>query len=312
MFRRIFHAGLLALAFCLSCSSPPTIALLTDYGWNDPYAGAVQGVILSINPNVRLVNVTHSVPNYDIREASYLLATTAKEFPKGTIFLAIIDPGVGSARKAVIVETIDQKYFVGPDNGLFTDVVRSFGFKRAVEISNVLWFRRGAISSTFHGRDIFGPAAAHLTSGKKMEDAGPALQELVLLERVKPEQKEGNVVGEILHRDHYGNLVTNVPATVLVQTGWRAGMDLEFVVKQQVVRAKFAERYNAVEKGEFVLVLNGQGLLELARYLDSAGDSLQAAAGDSILVRTAGSAATPATPTTTASRVSAPLSNRTR
>lgn len=310
MLRRISLIWFIAAALLCGCSSPSTVALLTDYGWDDPYAGAIQGVILSINPEARLVNLTHAVPAYNIREASYLLVTSAKEFPERTVFLAVVDPEVGSSRKAIIVETLDKKIFVGPDNGIFTDVIRTFGFKKAVNITNVLWFRKGDVSSTFHGRDVFAPAAARLSTGKNMDDAGPKLLEkdLVMLERKPAEYTQQGVInGEILHRDHYGNLVTNIPASVLAKSGWRPGMALEFVVKYQVVAAKLAEKYSDVAKGELVLVLNGQGLLELARNLGSAGDSLQASAGDVITLRTVGSSEPPApntSPATTAERLS--------
>jgi len=308
------RAGLIAcssFALWCGCRTQPTIALLTDYGWDDTYASAVQGVILSINPQARLLNLTHAVPDYNIREASYLLATSAREFPQGTIFVAIVDPEAGSSSKPIILETANQRYFIGPDNGVFTDVIKSFGFKRAVEINNVLWFRRGAVSNTFYGRDVYAPAAAHLANGKKLEDAGPPMLNPKQVERTAADFKNNVIVGEILHRDHYGNLVTNIPATVLVQSGWRTGMDLEFVVRNQVVRAKFAERYGAVGQGEFVLLLNGQGLLELSRFMASAGDSLQAQAGDNVQVRLSGALAPPAFPTAAAA-VSAPISERTK
>ncbi len=315
MFRRISLIWFSALALVCGCSSPSTIALLTDYGWDDPYAGAIQGVIVSINPEVRLLNLTHAVPAHDIREASYLLVTAAKEFPEKTIFLAVVDPEVGGSRKAIIVETLDKKLFVGPDNGIFTDVIRTFGFKKAVAITNMLWFRKGDVSSTFHGRDVFAPAAARLSTGKSMDDAGPMLQEkeLELLQRTPAELTEqGLITGEILHCDHYGNLVTNIPASTLAKAGWRPGMALEFVVKYQVVTAKLAQKYSDVAKGEMVLVLNGQGLLELARYLGNAGESLQAMAGDSIVVRTVGSKepVTNSSPAATATRLSNAVSSR--
>ncbi len=309
MLKRIIIIFCSAIALFCGCKSQRTIALLTDYGWDDPYASAVQGVIVSINPDARILSLTHAAPDYNIREASYLLATAAREFPRGTIFVAIVDPESGSSRKPIILETVDQKYFVGPDNGIFTDVIKSFGCKRAVEVNNVLWFRRGGISNTFYGRDVFAPAAAHLSKGKKMEEAGPAVSEPMQLDRAAAEYKNSSITGEILHRDHYGNLITNIPATVLARSGWRAGMELEFLVNKQAVTAKFAERYNAVGKGEFVLLLNGQGLLELARFMASAGDSLKAMAGDRVQLRLAGSttSATPSLPTT-AARISAPIS----
>jgi S-adenosylmethionine hydrolase len=314
MFRRISLVWFIALAPLLGCSSPSTVALLTDYGWDDPYAGAIQGVILSINPNARIINLTHAVPAYNVREASYLLVTAAKEFPEKTIFLAVVDPEVGSARKAVIVETLDKKLFVGPDNGIFSDVIRTFGFKKAVNITNLLWFRKGDVSRTFQGRDVFAPVAARLSAGKNMDDAGAKLLEkdLVMLERKPAELTAQGITGEILHRDHYGNLVTNIPASVLAKAGWRTGMALEFVVKYQVVAAKLAEKYSDVDKGEMVLVLNGQGLLELARNLGSAADSLQATAGDSMLLRTVGSTepARNTNPAATATRLSNAVSSR--
>src|SRR5262245_47046003 len=116
MLKRVIIIACCGLVFVFGCQSKPTIALLTDYGWDDPYASAVQGVILSMSPGARIMNLTHAVPNHDIREASYLLATAAREFPPGTIFVAVVGLESGGTRKPIIVETADQKYFVGPDN----------------------------------------------------------------------------------------------------------------------------------------------------------------------------------------------------
>jgi hypothetical protein len=285
---RILLFGVLFL-LCWGCSSPPpVIALLTDYGSKDHYVGSLQGAVLSINPKVQFVTITHEVPSFDIREGSYILATAARDFPAGTIFLAVVDPGVGNKRRAIIIETLDKKYFVGPDNGIFTDVIRTMGLKQAVEISNVLWYRTGAISSTFHGRDVFGPAAARLAAGDNIEDAGAPITDPQRFQRMEPILSEGRIKGEIWHRDHYGNLITNIPAPLLAKAGWRTNMTLEFDVSSYTVRAKFSDRYSSVPKGEFVIVLNSLGLLEIARYLDSAGDSLGAVSGSAIEIRTAG------------------------
>lgn len=275
------------------CSSnPPTIALLTDYGTQDHYRGQLQGVILSINPSARLVTITHEVPNYDIREGSFILATAAGDFPKGTIFVAVVDPSVGSKRRAIIVETLDKKYFVGPDNGLFTDVIRTLGVKRAFEITNVLWFRSSAISSTFHGRDIFGPAAAHLAKGENVEDAGPMISDLQKFQRSDAVLGAGRIRGEILHRDRYGNLISNIPAPMLAKAGWKNGMTFDCTIHRQTARAKFADRYSAVAPGEYVILLNSQGLVEIARNLADAATGLNAAAGDTLDIYTSGSATT--------------------
>ncbi len=285
----------------IGCSSaPPTIALLTDYGTHDHYVGELQGVILSVNPKVRLVTITHEIPSYDIREGSYILATAARDFPPRTIFVAVVDPGVGSKRRAVILETADKKYFVGPDNGLFTDVMRTMDVKRAFEITNVLWYRTSAISSTFHGREIFGPAAAHLAAGENVESAGRLITDLQKFKRSEVTLKDGRVRGEIMHRDRYGNLITNIAAPILAKAGWRTGMDLDFTVGFQAARAKFGDRYSSVPKGDFVMLLNSQGLLEIARNLDAAASSLGAVAGDTVEVRTAG--ASPANSTEDAAK----------
>ncbi|MCG3118679.1 MAG: Adenosyl-chloride synthase [bacterium] len=289
---RCLLLGFFFLLFHGCSSTPPTIALLTDYGTQDHYLGQLQGVILSINPGARLVTITHEVPSYDIREGSFVLATAAGDFPKGTIFVAVVDPSVGSKRRAIIVETLDKKYFVGPDNGLFTDVIRTLGVKRAFEITNVLWFRTSAISSTFHGRDIFGPAAAHLAKGENVEDAGPMISDLQRFQRSDAVLGEGRIRGEILHRDRYGNLISNIPAPMLAKAGWKNGMTFDCTIHRQTTRAKFADRYNAVAPGEYVILLNSQGLVEIARNLADAATGLNAAAGDTLDIYISGTAVT--------------------
>jgi len=278
----------------LGCSSnPPTVALLTDYSAQDHYIGQLQGVILSVNPQARLVNISHDIPSYDIRTGSFILATAAGDFPKGTIFVAVVDPSVGSKRRAIIIETLDKKFFVGPDNGLFTDVIRTLGVKRAFEITNVLWFRTGAISATFHGRDVFGPAAAHLAKGESVEKAGPTINDLQKFERSEAVLNEGRIRGEILHRDHYGNLITNISAPMLAKAGWKNGMTFDCTVRRQTVRGKFVDRYDAMPQGEYVILLNSQGLVEIARHLADAATGLDnAAAGDMLQINTSGMAST--------------------
>ncbi|MDZ7359148.1 MAG: S-adenosyl-l-methionine hydroxide adenosyltransferase family protein [candidate division KSB1 bacterium] len=292
--QKSFYLFFLFFFFLLyGCSSaPPTVALLTDYGAQDHYVAQLQGVILSINPKVRLVHITHEVPTYDIRQGSFMLATAAGDFPRGTIFVAVVDPDVGSKRKAIIVETLDQKYFVGPDNGLFTDVIRTLGVKRAFEITNLLWYRTSAISSTFHGRDVFAPAAAHLSKGKKVEEAGPPIADLQKFQRTEAVLSGGTIRGEILHCDRYGNLITNIHATVLAKAGWKNGMTFDFKIRSQIARAKFSDRYNAVAPGEYVVLLNSHGLLEIARNLANAASPLGAASGDTVEVLTSGKTAT--------------------
>lgn len=279
------------LLLCGCSSAPPTIALLTDYGTRDHYAGELQGVILSVHPAARLVTITHEISSFNIREGSFTLATAAGSFPKGSIFVAAVDPTVGSKRRAIIIETLDKKYFVGPDNGLFTDVIRTLGVKRAFEITNVLWFRRSVISATFLGRDIYGPVAAHLAKGENVQDAGPLITELQKFERAEAILSAGRIRGEVLHRDHYGNLITNISAPMLTKAEWKNGMTFDCTIRTQTQRAKFTDRYNAVPQGDYVVLLNSQGLVEIARnFAEAAAGFNGAIAGDTLQINTSGQA----------------------
>jgi len=262
------------------------IAILTDYGTSDSYVGALSGAVLRTHPKARLVTITHEVPSYDIQEGSYLLANAAGEFPAGTVFLAIVDPGVGGSRRPVALETNDGKFFVGPDNGIFSDVIRTYGLKRAHSIDNVSWIRKSGVSMTFHGRDIFGPTAAHLSRGAKVEQAGKAVDKLVQFARPEPTFDGANFRGQVLHRDHYGNLLTNIPAEMAAKAGLKNGMELMVRNGLIVAGASFGSRYSDVESGKFVVVINSQGRLEIARNMASAGDSLRVRAGGEIVIGT--------------------------
>jgi S-adenosylmethionine hydrolase len=262
--------------------------LLTDYGTTDAYVGTISGAILRVNPRARLVTITHEVSDYDIPEASYLLNSAAVEFPPGTVFLAIVDPGVGSSRRGVALETKDGKYFVGPDNGIFSDVIRTSGLKRAHSIDNVSWIRKGGISTTFHGRDIFGPAAAYLTLGAGVQKAGAAVDKLVQFQRAEARLDSSNLSGHVIHRDHYGNLITNIPAEMAAKAGIKNSMNLTIRIGYSFVPATFESRYSAVDSGKFVVVINSQGRLEIARNLASAGDSLEVRAGEPLMIYTTG------------------------
>lgn len=281
---------LLICCLSISCGDSPKpngiIALLTDYGTTDAYVGAVSGAILRVNPRARLVTITHQVPSYDIQEASYLLASAAGEFPVGTVFMAVVDPGVGSSRRPIVIETLDGKFFVGPDNGVFSDVIRAVGFKRVHAIDNVLWIRAGSISTTFHGRDIFGPAAARLSLGSRVEEAGALIEKPEQFSRPEPRLDGTTLSGQILHRDYYGNLISNIPAEMAAKAGLKNGMKMMLSTANTSVLASFESRYSAVDSGAFVAVINSQGRMEIARNLASAGDSLHAKSGDALQLST--------------------------
>ncbi|MFH2013181.1 MAG: SAM-dependent chlorinase/fluorinase [Pseudomonadota bacterium] len=185
------------------------ITLITDFGTKDSYTGVLKGVILGINPMVRLVDITHEISPQDIFEAGFILNNSYKFFPEGTIHLVVVDPGVGSKRKAILMKAGDY-LFIGPDNGAFSFIYESERIDKIVELINNKYFLP-FISNTFQGRDIFAPAAAYLSRGTPLEDFGESCNEVVKFDIPKPEIKKGEINGVVLHVDRFGNLISNIP-----------------------------------------------------------------------------------------------------
>ncbi len=182
------------------------ITLLTDFGLKDPYAGIMKGVILSINPDATIVDITHNISPQDVREGSFLVKETYPYFQSGTIHLAIVDPDVGSVRRPILL-CKDKHFFIGPDNGIFSHIIK--GYTEIYEITNKD-FMLNSISSTFHGRDIFAPAAAHLALGVPPSTFGPGVSDPVFLTDILPDIVNGVLTGEIVRFDTFGNAATNI------------------------------------------------------------------------------------------------------
>src|SRR6266496_2541877 len=174
---------------------PPIITLLTDFGSSDIFVGSMKGVILGINPLAQIVDLTHTVPPHDIRTASYLLHSAARYFPPGTIHVAVVDPGVGSERRPLLVFTMEQ-YFIAPDNGILSGVLASELDAEIRELTNKQ-FLLGSIVSTFHGRDVFAPAAAWLSRGELIESFGPLVENIVRFEVSRARQESGKLLGDL-------------------------------------------------------------------------------------------------------------------
>ncbi len=190
------------------------ITLLTDFGTTDYFVGAVKGVILSVNPHALLVDITHDVTPHDIEEAAFTLLAAHSAFPKGSIHVAVVDPGVGSSRRPVAIESAGQ-YFVGPDNGIFSYVCERFGADKIIHLTNEQYFAQ-PVSQTFNGRDIFAPVAGALSLGVQAETLGTAVNEYVRLRSLQVERDEsGKIAGRIIHIDRFGNCVTNFTRDVL-------------------------------------------------------------------------------------------------
>jgi S-adenosyl-L-methionine hydrolase (adenosine-forming) len=241
------------------------IALLTDFGTKDYFVGALKGTILSINAGANIVDITHEIPPQDIRAAAFTLLACYKNFPEKTIFLTVVDPGVGSNRKAILVET-EKYYFIAPDNGLLSFVFEEIS--RVYELTNKKYFAAN-VSQTFHGRDIFAPVAAHLSNGVEPNQFGNETKDFV---RSKSEKAEA----EIIHIDRFGNLITNLkpedlPEKFALQIGGK-------IIDQ------LKNFYAEAETGEIFMIWGSAGFLEIAARQDSASKLLNAENGAKILV----------------------------
>jgi S-adenosylmethionine hydrolase len=205
--------------------TPSIITLLTDFGTQDYFVGAMKGVILSRNPQARIADITHDIPPQDIHTGAFNLLAAYRDFPPGTIHVVVVDPGVGSDRRALTIECANQ-LFVGPDNGLFSWICEREGKWRAFALTNPRFFHQ-PVSNTFHGRDIFAPVAAALSLGHEPHEFGPELNDIVHLESLEPIKSDNQTIeGRIIHIDRFGNCVTNLTNEVLraarsAPTAWK-------------------------------------------------------------------------------------------
>jgi len=247
------------------------VTLTTDFGWHDGYVGAVKGAILSVDPSISIVDVTHDIAAGGIRQAAFVLAQAAPFFPAGTVHCSVVDPGVGTRRRALVIRSGGQ-FFVGPDNGLFSLVT-----SRSDEMWDVTRFRVPENGSqTFHGRDFFAPIAARLAVGMAPKEVGPSIDDPVWLDWPQPEAiGGGSLAGEVVFVDRFGNLVTNLPNEALVSAGdpgdrrragahggrhGRVGWTLRVLDELVVVGRTFA----SVASGRLVAYPGSSGFLEVA------------------------------------------------
>ncbi len=286
------------------------VTLTTDFGLDDPYVPAMKGVVLSINPEAVLVDICHTIQPQNLAHASFVLEGACPYFPAGTIHLAVIDPGVGGARRALIIKTPGALY-VGPDNGVLSHVLPSAlregvagpeggrvglppGF-RAIELQNPA-YQRHTVSKTFHGRDIFAPAAAHLSLGIPLEEFGPPVDEIMVLPlprtvTVPPEAAAGppgttaapfELAGQVVHVDRFGNLITNFRETDLALLGGGK----YWVQIGGCAIDRIATTYVDAEIGEVVALMGSSGYLEISVRDGSAQAVLGAGTGTEVRVRT--------------------------
>ena len=261
----------------------PIIGLLTDFGLRDHYVGAVKGAILSICPEAALVDVVHELPAYDVLEGAFALAAAYAAFPAGTVFVAVVDPGVGSSRRGLVLEAGGYR-FVAPDNGLLGLVMADHDERRLHALANEKLFRP-QVATTFHARDVFGPVAAHLASGVAIEAVGPPVLDPVPLPLAPVRQVTGEEwEARVIHVDRFGNLTTNLSAAQLLRIAQSAGPG-DVVVKIEGVTLPLARTYSDVPAGEPCALVGSSGLLEVAVNQGDAARVMGAGRGAPVRVR---------------------------
>lgn len=254
------------------------ITILTDFGTTDAYVGIMKGVMLDINPEARLVDLSHAIPPQQIQAGAWLLRSAVPYFPPGTIHLVVVDPGVGSSRQPIVVETA-RGVLVGPDNGVLSPATTEMGRRTIRTITNDGLFRR-PVSQTFHGRDIFAPVAAHLSRGLAPEACGPAVGSMVELDLPAPTVSGAVIMGEVLHVDHFGNLVTNIALTSIRRF---PAQPLSVSIKTTSVAGPVTA-YTAVPEGAPLAIEGSWGTLEIAVRNGSAAAKFAAGPGTPVTV----------------------------
>ncbi len=262
--------------------APPLITLLTDFGERDWFVASVKGAILSINPQIRIVDLSHQIAPHRIDEASYFLKSCYREFPEGTIHVVVVDPGVGSARRAIMVKSA-QYFFLAPDNGVLSSI---FEAEQPVEVREIdqLKYRRKSPGRTFDGRDLFAPVAARLANHEPFESFGPIIRDYRRFPIAQPRWEQGILVGEIVYMDRFGNLITNLTPANLegVRSVRQRGVWLirvgEWIIEGLV------DSYSEGTVGKLSALINSDGRLELFLKESSAADLFRIGRGEPVEV----------------------------
>jgi len=260
----------------------PLITMTTDFGLSDGYVGAMKGVILGIVPGATIIDITHDIHPHGISDAAFVIATAAPYFPAGTVHMIVVDPGVGSERRAIAAR-VGEMFFVAPDNGVLTHILRPFsGESPQAEIVHLTrreyWLSQ--VSNTFHGRDVFAPVAAHLAAGVPLSDLGEPIDDPILLDLPQPRKRgDGILEGHVIYVDRFGNLITNIPGMWLDNsTQWQievAGRTID----------RLCTTYADAPRGHLLALIGSAGMLELSVREGSAALTLGTGEGTKVTVR---------------------------
>lgn len=266
----------LAISFCLlivllvpsvltAQQAPPTVVFMTDFGIVDDSVALCKGVMYGIVPNLRIVDLTHQVIAFSIADGARFLFGASPYFPSGTVFVAVVDPTVGSTRKAIVVKTKRGQFFVLPDNGLITMVADRDGVETSREITNPDWMIGAKVSSTFHGRDIFSPVGAHLAKGDDWKQVGPELKQLVRLDIHPATANDQGLSGEVIALDGpFGNLVTNISAEDFLKLGYQRGDMVKVEIAGHEIQMPFVKTFSDVPLKQPLLYMDSRGRASFA------------------------------------------------
>jgi S-adenosylmethionine hydrolase len=275
----VYRAALILSVLLTACSKPPqeapsaapastahpTIVFMTDFGTANDAVAICKAVMLGIDPDARIMDITHQVTPFSIEEGARFLNGVTPYYPAGTVFVVVIDPGVGTSRKAIIVKTKKGQYFVLPDNGLITPVIERDGLDSAREITNPGWMIGDKVSSTFHGRDIFSPAGAHLAAGWDYTLAGPEVPELVRLTPKVANVTDKGIDGQVIGLDDpFGSLITDVPADDFKKLGYAVGDKVTLLLDKKPFTLPYSKTFMDVAVGEPLLYVDSRGRMALA------------------------------------------------
>lgn len=239
-----------------------TITLLSDFGWTDPYVAEMKGVILTADPNLTIVDVSHGIERHNIPMGSFILETALPYFPQGSIHVAVVDPGVGAERLPLVMQC-RLGILVGPDNGLLIRAAERLDFKTAYQIDSEQ-FKGEKLSATFHGRDVFARTAAKLAAGRRPNTFGAEVKELVKLDIPKVSVSDKGMTCTVLHIDSFGNVIVNLSEEEFLRLGLREKSPLVIKTKHGSSPASIARTYSDIPRGQFGVIVGSQGYVEIA------------------------------------------------
>ena len=262
-------------------SKSSIITILTDFGQRDAYVAAMKGTILELAPNANIIDIAHDLTRYNIIQAAFILLNASQYFPINTIHLVVVDPGVGTERRRIIVQG-NRSYYVGPDNGVLSLAIQEEGLKKIVLITERKYMR-SHVTATFEGRDIFAPVAAHLAQGVPIENFGQTIDHMIQLRISQPLISNHHISGEIIHTDGFGNIITNINYSQ-IQDLITFGKKYQVTINQITKTMKCMKSYGYVSPGELIIIHGSSNYMEISVNQGNAQKLFNAMTGDPIAI----------------------------